>query len=213
MGASRPILRVGLTGGIASGKTTVAGFLAELGAFVLDADQIAHELMEPGGAAFEEVVGRFGAEILDEEGRILRPAVARLVFGDPEARASLNAIVHPKVMAELESRIERYLRAGHANVAVLDAALLVEAGVHRNFHRLVVVRCGVEAQFQRLTARSGLAPDEALARIRSQGSLEDKLAVAHYIVETDGTLRETRRQTEQVYAALQQDFETVFGSP
>ena len=213
MEPARRILRVGLTGGISSGKTTVAGFLAEMGAFVLDADVIAHELMAAGGTAHAEVLERFGPEILDKEGDIDRRDLGRRVFRDPHARAALNAIVHPKVLVEIERRIDRYLVAGHSNVSVVDAALLVESGANRRFHRLVVVRCSRDAQLQRLMARSGLSPEEAVARIDAQYDLKAKLAVADYVIDTDATLKETRRETELVYQKLLADFDSLFGAP
>ena len=213
MDPARPILRVGLTGGISSGKTTVAGFMAEMGAFVLDADVISHELMAQGGTAYDEVVERFGEEILDDDGNIDRRELGRRVFHEADAREALDGIVHPRVLAEVERRIDRYLVAGHSNVAVVDAALLVESGSHRKFHRLVVVRCSRDAQLQRLMARSGLPAEEALARIESQYALEAKLAVADYIIDTDATLRETRRDTETVFQRLLADYERLFGAP
>ena len=214
MTGPRPVLRAGLTGGIASGKTTVAGFLAELGAFVLDADRIAHEVMEPGGTAHEAVVARFGTEVLSPDGRIRRPVLARLVFEDRERLEALNSIVHPRVMEETERRILHYQqRNGHARVVILDAALLVEAGLHRHFHRLIVVRCTRQSQMQRLLTRDRLTQEEATARIESQAPLEKKLALANYIIDTDTTLRETRRQTEQVYASLLEDALREFGDP
>lgn len=213
MDGGRPILRVGLTGGIASGKTTVAGFMAEMGAYVLDADRIAHEVMAAGGSAHHAVVDRFGERILAPDGDLDRAALARLVFSDPSERESLNAIVHPKVIAETERRLERYRISGHSPIAVVDAALLVESGYYKRYDRLVVVRCGRDAQIQRLRSRSGLSPEEAVARIESQAGLEEKLSVADYIIDTDATIRETRRETEQVYARLLQDFERRHGAP
>lgn len=210
---ARPVLRVGLTGGISSGKTTVAGFMAEMGAFVLDADTIAHELISPGGAAYHEVIDRFGEEIVGPGGSIDRARLGKRIFTDAAEREALDAIVHPKVMAEVERRVERYQRSGHSALAVVDAALLVESGAYRKFDRLVVVRCSRDAQLQRLMARSGLSADEALARIEAQLGLEEKLAVADYIVDTDATLRETRHETEQVMAKLLRDFERRFGDP
>jgi dephospho-CoA kinase len=211
MAAFRPMLRVGLTGGIASGKTTVSRLLAGLGAFVLDADAFARSVMEPGASAYGRVVDRFGTTILDEEGRIVRRRLARLVFGDDEARRALNAIVHPEVMAEADRRLAAYAPRGRAPIAVFDAALLVESGLHRDFHRLIVTRCRRETQIRRLLARDGLSTEEAEARIDAQAPLEEKLKVAHYVVDTEGTLRETRKQTEGVYAALLRDFESEFG--
>lgn len=210
---AREVLRVGLTGGISSGKTTVSGFMAEMGAFVLDADTMAHELMAPGGTAYDEVVERFGEEILNPHGGIDRRKLGSRIFGDADDREALDAIVHPKVLAEIDRRMERYQATGHSNVAIVDAALLVESGAYRKFHRLVVVRCSRDAQLQRLMARSGLAADDALARIESQYALEAKLAVADYIVDTDATIRETRHETEQVYQKLLQDFDQLFGEP
>jgi dephospho-CoA kinase len=206
----RPILRVGLTGGIASGKTTVSRILTELGAFVLDADAFARTAMEPGGGAYDRVVKRFGTTILDEDGRIVRPRLAQIVFHDDEARKSLNAIVHPVVLAEADRRIAEYAPRGVAPVTVFDAALLVESGLYRRFHRVVVVRCTRETQIRRLLARDGVSTTEAEARIDSQAPLEDKLAIADYVVDTEGTLRETRKQTEGVYASLLSDFEREF---
>lgn len=212
MTAARPILRVGLTGGIACGKTTVAGFLVELGAFVVDADRIAHELIAPDGEAYAEVVARFGEAILDARGIVDRAALGKIVFRDAVARSTLNEIVHPKVAAETDRRIANYAIDGHSPVAVIDAALLVETGMYRRFPRLVVVRCSPEAQLQRLLAR-GLDSGEAIARIDAQAPLAEKLAVADYVIDTEATLRETRAQTESVYASLLGDFEREFGKP
>lgn len=208
---ARPILRVGLTGGIASGKTTVAGILAELGAFVVDADRLAREVMAPGGAAHDRVVARFGRGILDASGEIVRPRLAELVFRDAEARRALDAIVHPEVRAEASRRIEAHLPRGTTPLAIFDAALLFESGAYREFDRLIVVRCSPACQLGRLLARDELTADEARARIESQARLEEKLAVADYVIDTESTLHETRRQTEQVYARLLDDFKKKFG--
>jgi dephospho-CoA kinase len=210
---ARPILRVGLTGGIASGKTTVAGFLAELGALVLDADRIAHDMIRRGGEAHAEVVARFGEGVLGPDGDVDRRVLGALVFRDPAALRDLNAIVHPRILPEVERRIGHYLSFGHATLAVLEAALLVETGMYRQMDRLVVVRCGKDAQIQRLVSRQGLTPEEALLRIESQAPLEAKLNVADYVIDTDTTVRETREQTGRVHAALVADFESRFGGP
>jgi dephospho-CoA kinase len=207
---SRSILRVGLTGGIASGKTTVARVLAELGAYVLDADAIAHEAIEPGGAAYAAVASRFPGAV-DERGRIVRARLGSIVFHDAASRAALNAIVHPLVRAELERRIAEYASAHHAAIAVVDAALLVESGMWKEFHRVVVVSCSRESQITRLVARDGLSLAEAQARIDAQAPLEQKLAVADYVIDTDGTMRSTREATERVYGALLVDFEREVG--
>jgi dephospho-CoA kinase len=209
----RPILRVGLTGGIASGKTTVARILAEFGAFVVDADQLAREVMQPGGSAHDRVVERFGKQILDDAGRIVRERLAHRVFHDQESRQALNAIVHPEVRAEAERRMSEYAKHGPGRIAVFDAALLVESGRHRDFHRLVVVRCRRQTQIRRILARDGLTTADAEARIDSQAPLEGKLAVADYVIDTEGTDGETRRQVEGIYASLQNDCKKEFEKP
>lgn len=213
MPLTRPILRVGLTGGIASGKTTVGHILAEHGAYVLDADELAREVMAPGMPAHAEIVERFGKEILGDDGRIARARLAARVFHDAHARKALDAIVHPRVGAEADRRIDEYAPRGRAPIAIFDAALLVESGLYRDFQRLIVCRCGRETQVHRLLARNGLETGEASARIDAQAPLQDKLALADYVIDTDGTLRETRRQTGEVYTSLVADFERTFGPP
>jgi dephospho-CoA kinase len=206
------LLRVGLTGGIAAGKTTVASILSELGACVVDADVLAREALEPDGSAYAGVVARFGRGILDDGRRIRREALARLVFSDPGARRALNDLVHPEVRAEIERRIEACTAAGRA-IAVVDAALLVETGSHRRYDRLVVVRCSAETQIERLRQRDGMAPDDARARVAAQAPTEEKVAVADYVIDTDGTQADTRRQTENVWAELLEDHRKRFAAP
>jgi dephospho-CoA kinase len=205
------VLRVGLTGGIASGKSTVAGFLAELGARVIDADRIAQEAIEVGGPAHSAVVSRFGRGTLDEQGQVDRAALARLVFRDDRAREDLNAIVHPVVRAEAGRRMSEDPGTGPP-IVVLDAALLVETGFHHDLHRLVVTHCSRDSQLSRLLSR-GLSREEAEARIASQASLEAKLAVADYVIDTETSLAETRQQTRDVFESLLRDYEREFGRP
>lgn len=211
--SSRAVLRVGLTGGIASGKTTVASLLAEHGAFILDADRIGHDLIAPGGAAYAGVVARFGPAILEPDGSVSRPRLGAIVFADPEARRALDAIVHPHILPEVNRRLAAYLETGHALVAVVDAALLVEAGMARAFHRLVVVRCARETQIRRLMTRNGMSQEEAERRIDAQAPLETKLAVADYVVDTDGTMRQTREQVDRLWRDLLGDYEARTRTP
>jgi dephospho-CoA kinase len=211
MTAPRPILRVGLTGGIASGKSTVAGMFADLGAFVVDADELAHLAIAPGGAAHDAVVARFGREVLDADGRIDRPRLGRLVFSDPAARNALNAIVHPAVRAEAERRIAVHAEKSRSPISIFDAALLVETGAYRDFHRLIVTRCGPETQLRRLTERDRMPREEAVARIDAQAPLERKLAVAHYVVDTEAPIEKTRDQTSRVFSSLLADYDELFG--
>jgi len=198
------MLRVGLTGGLASGKSTVAGFFRELGAYHVDADVIAHELLAPGGAAADEVMARFGRGIVGAGEAIDRKALAAIVFADPRALTDLNAIVHPMVRAEIARRIAAHTASTHAPapVALIDAALLVETGMHRDLDALIVVSCDAATQVARAVARGGLTEDEALARIAAQAPLADKRAAADFVIDNDGPLDETKRQVGAVWTAL-----------
>ena len=211
MPAARPLLHVGLTGGIASGKTTVARMLAGHGAFVLDADGVVHDLLRPGTPVFEAVVARFGGELMDGAGRLDRARLGRVVFRDGEARRALEAIVHPALLSEVERRFAEYAVSGRSPIAVLDAALVVETGLWRRFHRLIVVRCSAAVQRRRLLVRDRLSPAEVEARIAAQAPLSDKLALADYVVDTGGTLRETEQRVAGVWAALSVDVDRELG--
>ena len=197
------IPKVGLTGGIASGKSTVAGWFRELGAYVQDGDALAHRLMEPGGAAFDDVVAWFGDGILDHGGTISRTLLGNLVFQDREAMKALNRLVHPGVLKESTRLLQEYLDGGgDAPLMIFEAALLVETGMYREYDRLVVVRCSREEQLRRLLSRSSLTADGALARIEAQFPLEKKLAVADHVIDTSVPLEETRKQTEELFRKL-----------
>lgn len=193
------MLRAGLTGGLASGKSTVAALFRELGAFHIDADLIVHELLARGGGAEAEVLARFGRGIAGADGAIDRKALASIVFADAQARADLNAIVHPKVRAEIARLIDG--NRSSSPVALVDAALLVESGIHRDLDALVVVACREETQVARAVAR-GMTEAEARARIAAQAALSDKLAAADYVVDNDGSLAETERQVREIWDAL-----------
>jgi dephospho-CoA kinase len=190
------MLRVGLTGGIGCGKTTVAAMMGELGCHVLDADEVAHQLIEPGGAAYGDVVREFGRGILDSGGRIDRASLAAVVFADPVRLARLNAIIHPRVFAEREREIRRLEQADPHGVAVIEAALLVEAGYYKQLDCLIVVWCRPEQQLARLTDPSfgrALTRDQAERRIASQLSVAEKRKLADYEIDASGTIEETRR--------------------
>ncbi len=192
------MLRVGLTGGIACGKSRVLRRLAEHGFRTLDLDAVAHEVMASGRPAHAEVLAAFGPGILGPEGQIDRKALGAIVFADAAARARLNAIVHPRVRDE-----ERVLSArGQDDVVVTDGALLVEAGVHLRFDRLVVVHCDPAVQLQRLRARDGLSEAAARARIDGQMPLAEKRRFAHLDVDTSGTTADTDRAADQLAEAL-----------
>ena len=191
------MLRVGLTGGIGCGKTTVATWMRELGCHVLEADKMAHEIIAPGQPAYEEVVREFGREILEPDGRIDRPRLAAIVFRDPSRLARLNAIVHPRVLAECDRELDQIERRDPHGVAVIEAALLVEAGHHERLDRLIVVSCTREQQLERLTNPvygRGMTREQAERRIAAQLDPGEKRKLAQEVIDCSGTLEETHRQ-------------------
>jgi dephospho-CoA kinase len=189
---------VGLTGGIASGKSTVAKTFAELGARIVDADQVAREVVEPGQPAYDEIVQAYGKEILLPEGAIDRKKLGAIVFADPEKRQILNRITHPRIAARTQEKLMALGAAG-AKVALYEAALLVENGVHRGLGGLIVVYCDEEEQIARIMRRDSLPREEAVRRVRAQAPLSDKLAVATWVIDTNGPIEETRKQVERVW--------------
>lgn len=197
---------VGLTGGIASGKTTVARFLREAGVPVLDADSLGHLVLEPGGVAHRAVIDRFGKQILAEDGATIdRQKLGGLVFDDPSRRAELEALTHPAIAALARRGLELIAERG-VQLAVYEAALLVETGVHKSLAALIVVSCSLARQVERLCARDGLTPHAAAARIASQLPLEEKIAVADYVIENDGDLDVLEQQTREVLARIRSRF-------
>jgi dephospho-CoA kinase len=184
------LLRVGLTGGIACGKTRVRRRLEEAGLHTLDLDEVAHRLSAPGGAARDAIVAAFGTEVLLPDGSIDRRKLGAIVFADETARAALNEIVHPLVREE-EARWAASFASEKDAVLVTDAALLVEAGMHLRFDRLVVVHCDPEEQVRRLVARDGVTEEAARARLRAQMPVAEKRRFGHYEVDTSGGLDDT----------------------
>ena len=196
------MLKVGLTGSIAVGKSYVCACLRELGAFVLDADLTAREVVAKGSKGLALIVEKFGAEILTDTGELDRAAMGALVFGDEEKRLLLNSIVHPLVF-EAQNRwlLERELENPRA-VAVIDAALMIESGGYKRFTKLVVVWCEPEIQIQRLMLRNDLSEAEALKRIRAQMPQEEKKRYGDFLIDTSGGFEDTRRQTAEVFEQL-----------
>jgi dephospho-CoA kinase len=195
------MLRLGLTGGIASGKTTVAAMLREVGFAVLHADSLAHKLIEPGQPAYGEVVREFGPSILDPDQRVNRTKLAAIVFADRAKLARLNAIIHPRVEVATNRQFEEWSRDGARDAAFVEAALLVEAGFHKKLDGLVVTWCRPEQQLERLRSR-GFSGAEARRRIAAQLPVEEKLRYATEKIDCSGTLEETRRQVEALAAKL-----------
>jgi dephospho-CoA kinase len=195
------MLRYGLTGGIASGKSTVAAMLRKHGFAVLEADKISHGLIEPGGAAHEEVIARFEREIVDANGRINRGRLGAMVFRDPEKLKQLNGILHPRVEAELVRRLAELEKSGTVAVAFVEAALIFEAGLDKRLDGVVVAWCLPEQQLARLMER-GMSEAEARQRIAAQMPAQEKLALAAEKIDCSGSMGETRSQVDALAAKL-----------
>jgi dephospho-CoA kinase len=196
------MLRVGLTGGMACGKSFVAGALRDLGCEVIEADETGHEVMRPGGEAYAPVVAAFGPAILDEQGAIDRPKLAALVFGNPEQLERLNAIVHPAVRKRALRQLAEIGERDPRAIAVYVAAILIESGAWREMDKIIVVSCERAQQIERAMHRPGAVESGVLARLESQMPLEKKLTFADYVVDTSGTKEDTLRQTAKVYEDL-----------
>jgi len=193
--------RLGITGGIASGKSAVAGMLREMGFNVIDADALGHTVIEPGTRAYDEIVREFGTGVVGADGRIDRGKLGAIVFADGEKLKRLNVIVHPRVEEEMVRQFAEWEKSGVADAAFVEAALLVEAGYQKNLDGLVVAWCRPEQQMERLLAR-GLSEVEARRRIASQMPAEEKLKFATEKIDCSGSLEETRRQVEELAAKL-----------
>ncbi|HEY3356753.1 MAG TPA: dephospho-CoA kinase [Polyangia bacterium] len=192
---------IGLTGGIASGKSTVGRMLADLGATVLDADAVAREVTRPGTPALAAIVAAFGAEVLTPGGELDRKRLGERVFADDAARRRLNAIVHPHIGAETGRRIAE-LRQRHVAVVVYEASLLVEHGLHRALDGLIVVAAPPDVQVQRVVQRDGLTPEQAEQRLAAQLPLAAKIAVADYVIDGAEPLERVRAQVQAAWDAI-----------
>ena len=201
------MLLVGLTGGIASGKSLVARVFKNLGAHLIDADRIVHDLLEPDQEAGREVLDFFGKELLLPDGRINRRKLGEIVFKDAEKRAWLNKCLHPRVFEAYQAQVRQARSRSPRAVVVLDAALLIETGYHRKMDRVVVVYAEPEQQLERLICRDRFTKDEALARIGSQMPLAEKRGYADYVIDNSGMRDRTEQQAREVYAKLKQEAE------
>lgn len=196
------MLRVGLTGGLATGKSFVGRALAELGCRLLKADDIGHAVLEPGGEAYAGAVREFGSEILDEDGSIVRRKLGAVVFGHPEKLKRLNEIVHPAVIAQEEQWMRQIESQDPASIVVVEAAILIETGSYRRFQTLVLTVCGEEQQIERAIKRDGLSREEVLDRLRRQMPLEEKRKFANYVIDTSGEKEQTLEQVSRLYGEL-----------
>lgn len=207
------MLKVGLTGGISSGKSTVADMLEELGCRVLRLDPLAHELMLPGQPAYQEIVAAFGREMLAPDGSIARQKLARLVFADREKLDLLNAIVHPRVITQVEAQLAELAAVMPEGIVVVEAALLVESGYYRQLDKLIVTWCTPEQQLERLMARTSLSRAEAAERLAAQLPSAEKRRYADYEIDCSGSLERTRAQVEEVWARLQGQVRSASATP
>ncbi|HUF53012.1 MAG TPA: dephospho-CoA kinase [Dehalococcoidia bacterium] len=194
---------IGLTGGIGSGKSTVAQLLEEQGAVILSADKIGHEVYNPGRPAWQEIVDAFGDEIVAGDGTIDRKKLSAIVFSDPKNLAKLNSIVHPRMKGMMRERLAQMAREG-AEMAVLEAALLFEAKWDDLVGEIWVTVAPPEVAAKRTAGRSGLPEAEILARIKSQMSNEERIQQSDVVIETDCPLEETERQALEAWARLKQ---------
>lgn len=193
------MLRVGLTGGIGSGKSTVARMFADRGALVIDADLIARELVEPGQPALSELVEAFGQQILRPDGSLNRGLLAQIAFASPDRTQALNSILHPRIAAESRRRIEA---AADAPVVVYDMPLLVETGQRGLVDRVIVVDVPVEEQLRRAVELRGMDPQDVRRRIEAQATRQDRLALADLVVDNSRSLAATQAQVERIWREL-----------
>jgi len=196
------MLRIGLTGGLASGKSFVGDALIAFGCHLIHADELGHEVLLPAGEAYGAAVREFGREILDGDGIINRKKLASIVFGDATKLQKLSALVHPAVLRREEHWMDEIRQVDPNGIAVVEAAILVETGSYRRFDRLIVVYCKPEQQLERAMKRHGLSREKAVARIERQLPIEDKLRVADFAIDTSGTKESTLEQTREVFRAL-----------
>lgn len=198
------LLCAGLTGGIGCGKTTVGRMLESRGCRLIDADRIGHELMQPGRDAYEEIVLAFGSGILDESGIIQRKRLGAIVFADARRRRELEAILHPRIIAEEQRLLDLHAVGGVPGISIVEATLMVEAGSWRRYDRLIVVTASPELQIVRMESR-GWSEAEARARMEAQMPVAEKAALADYVVENGGSLDALREKVGALHLLLEED--------
>ena len=198
----RPFLLVGLTGGIATGKSTVDAVLRELGAVIIDADVLAREVVEPGEPALAEIAAEFGPTALDPDGRLDRKALGAIVFADPERRRKLEAMTHPRIRERFQQRIDELTAENFRGLVFFDAPVMIESGTYRNMDRMVVVVTDEATQIARLMARDSIDRAEALRKVCSQMPLAEKAKLADYVIDNSVDRTATEAEVRRVFAAL-----------
>jgi len=196
------MLKVGLTGSIAVGKSFVCDVFRELGCYVLDADQVARDVVRKGTAGLDRIVSEFGDELLTPDGELDRPKMASIVFADEKCRLLLNSIVHPLVFEEQDRWLREAEMAQPDGIAIVDAALMIESGGYRRFEKLIVVWCEPDIQFERLIKRDALSETDARKRIASQMPQEEKKRFADFLIDTSGGFEPTRVECRLVHSKL-----------
>ena len=193
---------IGLTGGIGSGKSFAASLFRDLGARVIDADILCRELVLPNRPAWKEIVEKFGSDILQEDQRLDRKKLSALIFSDPSKKQMLEAILHPMVFEEERRRYQRILEGDAGAVVIVDAAMLIESGNHKNMDKVIVIRSGLEDQIERVVKRNGWSREQVIERMNSQMSVDEKLLHADFVIENDGDLENLRNNVSTIYKAL-----------
>ena len=196
------MLLIGLTGGIAAGKSLVSEILRGLGAYIIDADKIARQVVEPEKPAWFEIVKFFGRDIINKDKTINRKRLGEIIFNDPVKKRKLEEIVHPKVIEEENRLVKEYGRKNPNGIVIIDAALLIEAGSHKRVDKLIVVYADKETQFKRLSERDGLSRADAEKRTASQLPLDKKVKMADFVIDNSKGIEETRRQTIDIFNKL-----------
>jgi len=196
------MLLVGLTGGIATGKSLVSEILRGLGAYIIDADKIAREVVEPQKPAWLEIVEFFGKDIINKDRTINRKRLGEIVFNDPLKKRKLEEIVHPRVIEEENRMLKEYLKIKPDGIVIIDAALLIEAGSHKRVDKLIVVYADKETQTKRLMERDGLSRTDAEKKIASQLPLDKKVKMADFVIDNSKGIEETQRQTIDIFNKL-----------
>jgi len=196
------MLVVGLTGAMCTGKSTVASMFAELGCLIIDADQVARKLVEPEAPAWKRIVRLFGKDILNKDKTIDRKKLAAIIYADAGKRKLLNSILHPFILREEESLVKEASKEGNHKIAIVSAALMIEAGSSKRFPKIIVVTCSKETQIERIMKREKISRKEALQRWSAQLSSKEKKKYANYVINTSGPFPKTRKQVVQVYEKL-----------
>ncbi|HXL45545.1 MAG TPA: dephospho-CoA kinase [Candidatus Binatia bacterium] len=205
MSAPRRFLLVGLTGGIATGKSTVSEILRQLGGEIIDADRLARDVVEPEQPAWKQIVAEFGRGVVTAEGALDRKRLGAIVFADPERRKRLEAITHPAIRARFQARLDELAAQGFAGIVVFDAPVMIESGNYKNMDRLVVVVTDDATQAARLQERDGTDEAEGRRKIASQMPLAEKAKLADYVIDNSGAPEATAAEVRRVFAALMAD--------